>query len=77
MKLETLLLIWLTDEIKATSLTSMLLLSGMPVGDFVYANDLVDVLIKMHEANAYKDMVHDYIYDTNDENWLINYYTFL
>lgn len=52
----------MTDEIKATSLTSMLLLSGMPVGDFVYANDLVDVLIKMHEANAYKDMVHDYIY---------------
>ncbi|KAK9928085.1 hypothetical protein M0R45_025239 [Rubus argutus] len=30
---------------------------GMPVGDFVYANDLVDVLIKKHEANAYKNMV--------------------
>ncbi|XP_062029398.1 vacuolar-processing enzyme-like [Rosa rugosa] len=30
---------------------------GMPEGDFVYANDLVDVLIKKHEANAYKNMV--------------------
>lgn len=49
----------------------MLLLSGMPVGDYVYANDLVDVLIKKHEANAYEKMVHDYIYDTNDEK-LVN-----
>ncbi|XP_050378819.1 vacuolar-processing enzyme-like [Argentina anserina] len=32
-------------------------LIGMPEGDYVYANDLVDVLIKKHEANAYKNMV--------------------
>nr|XP_011465105.1 PREDICTED: vacuolar-processing enzyme-like [Fragaria vesca subsp. vesca] len=30
---------------------------GMPEGDFVYADDLVGVLIKKHEANAYKNMV--------------------
>lgn len=29
----------------------------MPEGDYVYANDLVDVLKQKHEANSYKDMV--------------------
>ncbi|BBH07045.1 alpha-vacuolar processing enzyme, partial [Prunus dulcis] len=30
---------------------------GMPEGDYVYANDLVDVLKQKHEAKSYKDMV--------------------
>ena len=38
--------------------------SGMPVGDYIYANDLVAVLIKKHEANAYKNMVRIYMHDS-------------
>ncbi|KAL6272248.1 hypothetical protein ACE6H2_022940 [Prunus campanulata] len=30
---------------------------GMPEGDYVYANDLVDVLKQKHEAKSYKNMV--------------------